>query len=878
MIFAVRKTKHRLPTPITQRLRNIAAATTVLAVVAAPFLIHPEIAAEAAPTSYVVAKKVVSDDLGRTSAAGWGTAPTGGSYSYSTRNVSFIANGADGVASLTKPGSSLTSTLKSVSTLNSRASTIISVPKVPSRGNGIYAGLQLRVHGGNYYQANIRFGSMGGVALDLLRVNGSTTTQTFLGAEKTIARSVAAGTRINLEVQAVGTNPVVISARAWAQGTTKPNWQSVATDSSAKRITAAGSVALWSYVSSGSSAQPVSFGEVSAFDLKPATPATPGATPTPTAPPAPGATPIATPEPTTPATSSPPSATPTTPDPGIDTSGSRGTAGAAPVGSATYAIPTGAIFVSANATVPGSGSKANPFPSVQRAIEAARSGSTIVLRAGTYHETVTVPSDKRLTIQSYPGEAVWFDGSSTVANWIPSGTIWAASGWNHVFDSSPTYTRDSSDGTSAGWVWLNKDYPMAAHPDQVWIGSAAQHQVASRSQVKPGTFYYDTSARTLYLGSNPAGQSVTASSLSKAISVQSAGSVLRGFGVRKYAPSVPDMAAVTAWAGGTTIENVAFNDNATTGLSVGGTGVTLNKVTVARNGMLGLHGNHADKLKITGLLAVGNNTEHFNLGPVSGGAKITRSRGVSISNSSFLRNLSQGLWLDESVYDAHVVNSEAVGNAGSGILVEISSTVDIVNNVVTGNGRNGVDIDGVSNVNIWNNTLSENGNRNLNLVMGDRRASNRSTPGHDDRQAFPDPTMSWITQAITVSNNVIAGGGGDCLLCVEDYSHQYSAAQLGIRADGNVYQPSAKTPPAWTVVWSKGPGNPAVYSSLGGFTTATGQESHGLSVAATGSALSTKNGTSPTLETAANSVARPLPSKFASLANQTTGSRHLGAW
>ena len=44
---------------------------------------------------------------------------------------------------------------------------------------------------------------------------------------------------------------------------------------------------------------------------------------------------------------------------------------------------------------------------------------------------------------------------------------------------------------------------MAAYPDQVWIDGVAQRQVGSRDAVVAGTFFVDTAAHRLYLGTNP---------------------------------------------------------------------------------------------------------------------------------------------------------------------------------------------------------------------------------------------------------------------------------------------------------------------------------------------------------------------------------------
>jgi len=518
------------------------------------------------------------------------------------------------------------------------------------------------------------------------------------------------------------------------------------------------------------------------------------------------------------------------------------------------------------------GSATAPFATVQKAINAAASGATIVLRQGSYHESLTIPSGKKLTIQSYPNEAVYLDGSSVVSNWVPSGSVWKATGWNHVFDASPTFTRGAPDGTSSGWQWINPAYPMASHPDQLWVGGTAMSQVASAAQVTAGTFFYDTAAQTLVLGTNPSGKEVRASDLQKAITVAGAGFTLKGVGVRRYAPSVPDMGAVTDYAGTGTFENVSFADNATTGIALGGSGHTLHGVTVARNGLLGVQTNYSDNLTLDGVLAFGNNAEHFNTSPVSGGVKITRSRGITVENSAFVNNLSHGLWFDESVYGMTIAHNDSLRNAGNGIVIEISATATIADNVVSRNAFDGLKLNDVSNVQVWNNTLADNTNRNLDITQDARRGNNASDAGHDPRQVFPDPTMTWISGPDTIRNNIISGGSGNCLICVEDYNHVYSAAQLGIDPDYNLYRRPSTSAPTWFAVWSRGVGDPAVYNTLAAFTGATGKDAHSTLVE------NAPTQTTAQLNASAPGAAAALPASIASVVGRTTGTVHLGAW
>jgi hypothetical protein len=169
-----------------------------------------------------------------------------------------------------------------------------------------------------------------------------------------------------------------------------------------------------------------------------------------------------------------------------------------------------------------------------------------------------------------------------------------------------------------------------------------------------------------------------------------------------------------------------------------------------------------------------------------------------------------------------------------------------------------------------------NNNRPINIVQDARRASNQSTPGHDPRQPFPDPTMTWINGPVEVRNNVIAGTTGNCLLCVEDYSKQLSAEQMQVTALGNVYQRPTTSSPTWVVVWSTGAGNPKVFTSVAAFKSGTGQEAQSLAL--DGTAATNANG-SPTSAVTGKfgTVAQPLPADLASLTGLASGSKRLGS-
>jgi nitrous oxidase accessory protein NosD len=546
--------------------------------------------------------------------------------------------------------------------------------------------------------------------------------------------------------------------------------------------------------------------------------------------------------------------------------------------SAATAAAAKPLVVSPEGSDDAAGTLSAPLGTVRTAVARADPGQTIVLRAGNYHEFVTIPPGKRLVLQSYPGEEVWLDGSLPVTGFARQGTAYVVDGWTAEFDASPTYKRGAPDGTSQGWQFVNDKHPMAAHPDQVWIDGVPQLQVGSRSEVKAGTFYVDNAADRLYLGSNPQDRTVRASTLGRALSIQGAGSELRGIGVRRYATSVPQMGAVTVEAPNAVLDDVAITDNATTGLFVGAGSASLRNVSVVGNGMLGAAATYADGLDVSGLLAARNNTEHFNTSPVSGGVKVGRSRGVDVRDSVFRDNDGPGLWLDESVFDAAIYGNDLLDNSGHGLSLELSAKADVVNNVIAGNSGHGLKVNNTSEVRIWNNTISAEG-RAINIVQDGRRASDPDTPGHDPRQPFPDPAMSWINGPAVIRNNIVShpGSAAGCLLCVEDYSGTYSAKELKVTALGNVYHRALPDSPEAAVIWAMDSGKPALFANPDDFRTATGEEMQhlyleGADPLASGyrpdAAITSRNST----------VAQPLPPEIAHLAGQEPGARSLGAF
>jgi len=767
------------PRTLARGLVAAGAATALLvtSLVAAP-------AATAATTG--------TDTFERTVSSGWGPSVDGRSWTTTAPSSTSVAGGSARVAS--NPGTQTTQTLSGGMPQDATVSALLWPESRTSTGNGPTISLVGRSEGKSSYQARVRFGTAG-VNLWISRMDARGA-ESVLVSTKPIA-SLAAGQKVRAEFSVSGQSPVVLKARVWIDGTAQPtSWQQTISDSSDARVRAAGSAAVSTHLSSGSPAMAVRVDDVSVRAITTASTPTPTATPQPTATPKPTATPTATPKPT---------ATPTA-QPASTTAGA--TAGSAAVGSTTYAVPASAVYAVAKGTRTGSGTAKDPYGSAAYAVEKAPNGSTLVLRGGTYRESIYIGFNRKLTIQSYPGEAVWFDGSSPVSGWTKSGSTWVA-GWNHPFDRRVSF-KGNLDETAR---FTDSRNPLAGYPEQVWIDGKALRQVGSAAQVTSGTFFVDSSAKRMVIGSDPSGRRVEASTLARAIQVQGAGTTLRGFGVQRYATTLNMMGTVTAEVNGVTLENLVVRDNATIGVYAWNDNQTLNKLTVTGNGMLGIGANGTHNLRITNSVVSGNNTQAFKPAPVSGGMKLSKIDKGLVSGNVVADNDSAGIWFDVSSYDLTVTGNRVTGNSTTGVQVEISEKAIIADNYISGNDI-GLQISNSGTVQVWNNAID-----------GVKRALSFT---HDSRRQEVSSLASkipWAMKNITLRNNAISySTSGSCPMLTQDYSQKMYGNDFGLSLDGNVYHRASASAPSNFACWANGTAGTRSFKTLEEFSRFTGND------------------------------------------------------
>lgn len=484
-----------------------------------------------------------------------------------------------------------------------------------------------------------------------------------------------------------------------------------------------------------------------------------------------------------------------------------------------YPVPTDgtARFISPSGNdTTGTGTEAKPWRSLKKAVGAAPEGSTIVCRAGVYRgPSAAVTVVKRLTIQPYPQEKVWFKGSLVVRDWVAEGSIWRKNGW--------TYQLLRETNPSKGIDVANA--PLAGYTDMVYVDGIRLQQVATKAEVGPGKFCIDYNTQQIFIGDNPAGKTVEATAFKRGLAVwknsgaanDPQGSIIRGLGFAHYAedaffigvPKVRIEQNVIVWNG---LSGVNMFAGTPTDAVVSGN-------VAAYNGQAGINGGSTHNLRLENNRVYRNNVEGFQQTWAAAGVKFLHSDDVVIRGNVVEDNRAHAIWLDQNCRRATVVGNTSRRNSQFGIFFEISRGCLIAGNTVAGNGV-GIGVANSSDVRAFNNTLVS--NYKGVLVKEDKR-----TPTADEAATGAD----FLTRRNVFKNNIISEATSQLLDAYRACSD--TAAALITELDYNAYYRSDVQKPLYLIRWTApkvAQGCDLRYLALANFREATSLEGNGLAV------------------------------------------------
>jgi hypothetical protein len=414
-------------------------------------------------------------------------------------------------------------------------------------------------------------------------------------------------------------------------------------------------------------------------------------------------------------------------------------AGALPLGTTAYAIPsTNIVYLSKTGNDSNSGTISSPKATLTSAVGAVTSGGTVVVRGGEYNEGYASPSGKAVTIQAYPGEVVWFDGSRVASAWTNNGNgTWTTA-----------YTENFARFAVDGYPGL----PFRNYIDQCWVDGVALSQIEDATTPGAGQFSVNQAADTLTIGANPTGKEVRVSDITQFL-IASGRVNLLGIGVRRYSPPGVEGLNAMAFYGGTSedtvIENCWFTDSAMAGLAWSKSRFRVSQNTFQDCGYSGVMVTKSDGMTFNNNLIRRFNLNGWHGQPATGAIKITRSDSFEVyqNYTDTPAYDCPTIWLDVSNTRFKVYNNVTRGGEGmnlelndGGFYGGVQYTSWIVNNDTKNihPGCNG-------NISYWNNRLA-----GYNLGLNIKQDRGMNTGAGDNRTPEECP---WINQNLEVVNN-----------------------------------------------------------------------------------------------------------------------------
>ena len=210
----------------------------------------------ASQTVTVVAGPYASDTFNRAAASGtWGTAQTGGAWTYVGATADFSLTGTAGAINLGSAGATRAAYLP-VNVQDVDLTYQFNVSKLPTGGGSVYAYGSVRRSATSDYRIKVRIFGTGAVYLSFSQFSAGA--ETTLGSELLIS-GLTAVVGQDLKVHAVvsGLTPTNLSARVWAASGSEPaTWQLTKTDSTAA-LQGSGSVGVRAYTSGATANNPI---------------------------------------------------------------------------------------------------------------------------------------------------------------------------------------------------------------------------------------------------------------------------------------------------------------------------------------------------------------------------------------------------------------------------------------------------------------------------------------------------------------------------------------------------------------------------------------------------------------------------------------------
>jgi Bacterial Ig-like domain (group 3)/Right handed beta helix region len=342
---------------------------------------------------------------------------------------------------------------------------------------------------------------------------------------------------------------------------------------------------------------------------------------------------------------------------------------------------TAVLYVSAQSgSDSNSGASSSPLKTIQAAVNKANVnnqksiGTKVIVNPGVYRESVKVDpvsglTSAPLTIEAATNGTAIIAASDILAGWSTDSQFSGA----YVANWTPT---QSTCALPSGWPSVQK---IALRTEMLFVNGVALTQVLVYSDLKPGTFFVNTTDGTVHMwpaaGVDPSTATVEVASRAKTISVVSRTNVvLRGLVFEHAATCINSSGASVTSSSNVLVDAIEANWNSWGGIGVfSSSNVTVQNSIASYNGGVGFQGT-----KDQHTLYKNNETDYNNwrgaqatlYNWASGGAKFFQMRTTSVQGHSSYNNQAQGLWFDTDNQNITIDNATLVGSHEAALQLE----------------------------------------------------------------------------------------------------------------------------------------------------------------------------------------------------------------
>lgn len=396
----------------------------------------------------------------------------------------------------------------------------------------------------------------------------------------------------------------------------------------------------------------------------------------------------------------------------------------------SYKIPkaTNIYYVAPDGNADAPGNQLDAPSTLDAAITRVVSGDAIILRGGVYR-TGNLVLNQGITLQPYEDEQPILKGTQVATDWQPAGkNVWRTS-WEKLFPSEPMY-------------WWRRDREEARTPlhrfnnDMVFINGEFLQSAGSVDELTENTYYIDYDKKHVYIGRDPAGNTVEITAHDMAL-LRTSGEVhgkvsdkkgpqIRGITFTQYAwtafsfegkrgfihtdepvdePVGPaDPSTYGKEVVGTLLENVTISFCSRVAGYFRGDGLVIRNSLVSDTSTEGIYVIGSSDVLLERNIVQRNNIENITGYFVSAVKIINQTHDVVVRDNLIIDHPgSSGVWYDIGNRNGVVVNNYIEGT-DNGFFFEISRGAIVAGNVFVNNAV-GMRILNAADAHMYNNTL-----------------------------------------------------------------------------------------------------------------------------------------------------------------------------